>query len=151
MSRKKHPILKTTASIAGLAVLSVELLNRIFFSWMAGKSSLEEDDGAYYHWKLPRPSGIEIKNKKSDFLLKNGNTYYLFCFDLPMRADANVALNEKGDFSDTFALTETIQTVIWMDNGEPLNFVQEGSEVTVYTEPFCYGRNLVVRVAKITC
>ncbi len=51
MSRKKHPILKTTASIAGLAVLSVELLNRIFFSWMAGKSSLAEDDGEYYHWK----------------------------------------------------------------------------------------------------
>ncbi len=101
--------------------------------------------------RLPRPSGIEIKNKKSDFLLKNGNTYYFFCYDLPMRADANLALNEKGDISDTFALTETIQTVIWMDNGEPLNFVQEGSEVTVYTEPFCYGRNLVVRVAKITC
>ena len=101
--------------------------------------------------RLPRPSGIEIKNKENDFLLQNGNDYYLFCFDLPMRADANVSLNEKGDFSDTFDLAEPIRTVFWMDNGEAVNFVQEGSQVTVFTEPFCYGRNLVVRVAKISC
>lgn len=101
--------------------------------------------------RLPRPSGIEVKNKKKDFLLQNGKDYYLFCFDLPMRADANVSLNEKGDFSDVFDLAKPIQSVRWMDNGEPLHFVQEGSHVTVYTEPFCYGRNLVVRVAKITC
>ena len=99
----------------------------------------------------PRPAGIEIRNKEDDFLLREGNHYYLFCFHLPMRADGNVAPNEEGDFSDSFELPERIQSVIWMDNGEAVDFVQEGNSVTVHTVPYCYGRNLVVRVAKITC
>ena len=101
--------------------------------------------------RAPRPSGVAIQNKEDDFLLKDGNVYYLFCFDLPMRADANVAQNEEADFSDIFELPEQIASVTWMDNGEPVDYVQEGARVTIHTVPYCYGRNLVVRVAKIIC
>lgn len=51
MNRKKHPIMKITASAAGVAVVSVELINRFFFSWMAGRSSLSESGGKYHSWK----------------------------------------------------------------------------------------------------
>ncbi len=101
--------------------------------------------------RAPRPSGVAIQNKEDDFLLKDGNAYYLFCFDLPMRADANVAQNEEADFSDVFELPEQIVSVTWMDNGEPVDYAQEGAYVTIHTVPYCYGRNLVVRVAKIIC
>lgn len=108
---------------------------------------------AYYEEAIraPRPAGIEIRNKEEDFLLRNGNDYYLFCFHLPMRADENVAPNEEGDFSDVFVLPERIKSVTWMDNGNAVDFIQEGSNVTIHTAPYCYGRNLVVRVAKIVC
>lgn len=101
--------------------------------------------------RTPKPAGIEITNKEEDFLLKDENFYYLFCFRLPMRADANVAQNEEADFSDVFDLPDQIKSVAWMDNGEPVEYTQEGSHVTIHTVPYCYGRNLVVRVAKITC
>lgn len=99
--------------------------------------------------RAPRPSGIPVKNKEEDFLLKDGNNYYLFCFRLPMRADANVAQNEEADFSDQFELEDKITAITWMDNGETVAYEQAGSQVTVHTVPFSYGRNLVVRVAKI--
>ena len=101
--------------------------------------------------RAPRPSGITVKNKEKDFLLKDQEAYYLFCFDLPMRAYANVTPNEEADFSDVFELPEQIVSVTWMDNGEPVEYVQEGADVTIRTVPFCCGRNLVVRVAKIIC
>ncbi len=128
-----------------------------------GDGSLRPMDGAtlgivgewvaYYEEAIraPRPSGIPVANKEEDFLLRDGNDYYLFCFGLPMRADANVAQNEEADFSDRFELEEKIASITWMDNGKPVVYEQEGSQVIVHTVPFCYGRNLVVRVAKIVC
>lgn len=101
--------------------------------------------------RTPRPAGIEIEHSKGDFLLKDGNSYYLFCFGLPMRGDGNVAPDEEADFSDSFELPERIRSISWMDNGEAVDFVQEGGRVTVHTVPYRYGRNLVVRVAKIVC
>lgn len=101
--------------------------------------------------RAPRPAQIAVTNKEDDFLLQDGNQYYLFCFHLPMRGDANVAQGEEGDFSDIFELQKQIKSICWMDNGEAVDYEQEGSNVTVHTVPFCYGRNLVVRVAKITC
>ena len=76
--------------------------------------------------------------------------YYLFCCDLPMVADPNVALVQGADYTDVFTLDREIAEIVWMDNGEPLTFEQTGDRVCVHTEPFCYGRNLVIRVAKIT-
>lgn len=99
----------------------------------------------------PYPSDIEIVDKEKDFILKEGNTYYLFCYDLPMCADPNVALVSEATYFDQFQMDAKIKSITWMDNDESVDFSQEGNNVTVMTVPFNYGRNLVVRVAKIEC
>ena len=99
----------------------------------------------------PRPANIEVVSKSEDFLLKNGKNYYLFCFDLPTLGDGHVAIFEEKDYDDNFILEDKIISVTWLDNGEQVQFSQKGSQVSVHTVPFCYGRNLVVRVAKIAC
>lgn len=101
--------------------------------------------------RKPAPTGIEIEGKPDDFLLKHENQYYLFCCHLPMVADANVALVENTQYESKFRLADTIQSVTWMDNGESVQYTQNGDAVTIQTVPFTYGRNLVVRVAKIIC
>lgn len=100
---------------------------------------------------LPKPTGITINNKEKDFIVKNGNTYYLFCFGLPMISNSHVALYKEGHYEDSFKLSENIQSVNWLDTGKPLTFIQKGDDVTITTGPFEYGRNTVVRVAKIVC
>ena len=97
----------------------------------------------------PRPSDITVENKDCDFILQMDNVYYLFCCDLPMVADINVALVQGGDYTDVFTLDREITDITWLDNGEKLTYEQTGNRVCVHTEPFCYGRNLVIRVAKI--
>jgi hypothetical protein len=67
-----------------------------------------------------------------------------------MVADPNVALNSAANYESKFSLPEKISTICWLDNGKQLPFQQDGENVTVQTEPYRYGRSLVVRVAKIT-
>lgn len=101
--------------------------------------------------RKPEPSGIEIEGKTDDFILRDGKNYYLFCYNLPMCADLNVAKAAEADFHYKFQLGEKIQSVTWMDDGKEVPFDQDGDQVNVHTEVFQYGRNLVVRVAKIVC
>ncbi len=97
----------------------------------------------------PRPSGIEVENKTEDFLLVKDNTYYLFCDRLPMSADPNVARTQQSKYEDIFRLKKKIKKVTWLDNGEEVRFEQNKDYVIIKTVPYTYGRNLVVRVAKI--
>ena len=99
----------------------------------------------------PYPSGIEVENKEDDFILVRDNTYYLFCDKLPMSADPNVALKVQNAerFQDVFKLDKKIKKITWIDNGEEADFEQDGEKVVVKTKPYLYGRQLVVRVAKI--
>ena len=99
----------------------------------------------------PEPTDIVVERKPDDFVLKHGKNYYLFCYNLPMIADANVAIFENTTYDSVFQLKEKIQSVKWMDNSEDVAYKQDGEDVTITTVPFSYGRNLVVRVAKITC
>ena len=101
--------------------------------------------------RTPRPADIEIENKADDFILRDGKNYYLFCFKLPMRGDLNVAWYDDINYTDSFEIAEEIESVTWMDNGADVNFIKNGDKMSVYTEPFTYGRSLVVRVAKIVC
>ncbi len=101
--------------------------------------------------RKPRPTGIGIEGKPDDFILKYQNNYYLFCYNLPMCADFNVALYSEVDYDSKFQLNQKIYKATWMDNGAEVSFTQEGDQVTVTTEPFTYGRNLVVRIAKLVC
>ena len=101
--------------------------------------------------RKPLPCGIEVENKENDFLLKDGNTYYLFCYDIPMSADPNVGLQTETNYIEKFKLPDKITSVTWMDNNTPVEYTQDGNNVTVQTVPYQYGRDLVVRVAKIVC
>lgn len=101
--------------------------------------------------RAPRPTEIEIENKPKDFMLKNEETYYLFVHDLPMIADPNVALNREADYVEKFRFDQKIRDVRWLDNGQLVAFSQNGDQTVINTEPFRYGENLVVRVAKIKC
>lgn len=107
---------------------------------------------AYFEEALrkPAPTGIEVAGKSKDFILQDGCHYYLFCFDLPMVADPNVALNGETDYESRFRLPETIRSVCWLDNGVNVSYFQDGQDVMIQTEPYRYGRSLVVRVAKMT-
>jgi alpha-L-fucosidase len=98
----------------------------------------------------PEPVAVEVENKPKNFLLKKGNNYYLFLFDISMRGDGNVAINKEMILDNTFSLPETVQSVCWLDSGKPLQFTQTGDRVTVTAEPYRYGQSFVVRVAKIT-
>lgn len=99
----------------------------------------------------PRPTDIEIEGKEKDFVLQDGDTYYLFCYDLPMSFDENVALHTDGFYEDKFHFSPKVKEIKWMDNGENVSFEQNADELIIHTIPFHYGRNLVVRVAKIQC
>lgn len=101
--------------------------------------------------RKPLPCGIEIENKEKDFLLKDGKNYYLFCYDLPMSADPNVGLSMEANYIEKFMLADKITSVTWLDNQTPVEYTQDGEDVTVHTVPYQYGRDLVVRVAKIVC
>ncbi len=126
-----------------------------------GDGTLREMDAAIYHlmgeWVSlngeavyePHPCGIEVENKKEDFVLKKDGTYYLFCDHLPMEIDPNVGREEEADYRDVFRLDQKIRKITWLDNGENVEFEQKDGRVTVKTVPYTYGRQLVVRVAKI--
>lgn len=102
--------------------------------------------------RAPRPTDIVVQDKPRDFVLRDGNNYYLFCYDLPMTADINVELTGEGNlYVDRFAFTDKVKKITWLDNGAELKFEQSEDTLTVHTTPFVYGRQLVVRVAKIEC
>ena len=99
--------------------------------------------------RQPRPVDISIEGKPNDFLLRNGKTWYLFCKGLPMTADPNVQLGLDGNYDSRFPFPDKIRSATWLDNGESVPFTQAGGTVTLTTQPFGYGQNWVVRVAKL--
>lgn len=126
---------------------------------------LSEIDAAFYgmvgKWvslfdeaiRLPRPSGIEVESRGGrDFLLRHENDLYLFCFGLPMSADPNAArAKDEGRYEDIFALPEgkRIISAEWLDDSFPLEHELRDGKSVIKTLPYMYGRNYVVRVARI--
>lgn len=89
----------------------------------------------------PRPCGIVVESGEGrDFLLRDGNSLYLFCFGLKIGGEKR---------SDLFDLSEEVKSAVWMDTGAKIEFRQESGRVTLALDPYIYGRDLVVRVAKI--
>ncbi len=99
---------------------------------------------------LPRPSGIEIQGNEKDFILRGDGCYYLFVHDLPMIGDPNVQTSTVNNpYADKFELTEGVKSIKWLDSGEDVAYLTEGSTVTVCPTHQYYGESLVVKVAKI--
>ena len=101
--------------------------------------------------RKPRPTQIEVEGKPDDFLLQDGNNYYLFCTDLPMAGSLNVALAGEEKYQEIFTFEPQVKSITWMDNGQEVSYEHKEGKLVVATEPFEYGRSLVVRVAKIVC
>ena len=136
-------------NVGPMATGYISEIDQAFYN-MIGKWATIVDEAL----RTPRPTGIAVKNnvETRDFILKNDEAYYLFCFGLPTSSDPNVARMKNEDrYTDTFNLPEgeKISSVKWLDNGKDVSFEQNGSEVVIKTVPFFYGVNHVVRVAKI--
>ena len=129
-----------------------------------GNGYISEIDRAFYgmvgKWvgmfdeaiRKPRPSGIEVESCEGvDFLLRDGNDLYLFCFGLPMSADPNAARAKNMErYEDVFTLVgEKVISAEWLDNSAPLEFEEREDKTVIKTVPYICGRNYVVRVAKI--
>lgn len=97
----------------------------------------------------PRPSEIRVSGDHRDFVLQKGNIFYLFCFGLGMSADKNVALHTMKKKDICIVLPGKVCSAVWVDNNENVELKQENGCVHVRRTPFSYGRNLVVRIAKI--
>ena len=100
---------------------------------------------------LPRPCEVkEVLNKPRDFVLKADNTYYLFCYDLPMSADLNVQSLTNAHYLDEFVFDKKVKSITWLDDKKAtISCEQKDEKLSVYTSSFRYGAHYVVRVAKI--
>ena len=100
----------------------------------------------------PKPvAGVKCQNR--DFLLKNGNTYYYFVYDLGIsNGDPNVTVEIEGVGSrviDGFA--DEVVSASWLDDGGEVDFVQDTDKkmLAVKCIGFDYGMQTCVRVMKI--
>ena len=83
--------------------------------------------------------------------MEKDGAYYLFCYQLPMEANIDVALREEGNFIDTFPFDKKVKSITWLDEpNKELRYTEnEDGTLTVFSEHYRYGKHLVVRVAKI--
>ncbi len=100
----------------------------------------------------PRPCNIPVKSGSNNFLLKDGNNYYLFVLGLITWVSPNVTAEVHASLKNEFVLPEKVVSATWIDCGKAIEFTQDDDgKVTLTAEHFKYGSNYVVRVAKITC
>lgn len=94
-----------------------------------------------------------FKEGNKDFILRDVSdekTFYVFKHDLGIGGDPNVTLREGGIGHTVFDGFEyEPESVVWLDNGEPLAFEKNGSKLTVKCTNYKYGQNYCVRVAEI--
>ena len=90
---------------------------------------------------------------RRDFILRDvgdPDVAYLFCFAPGQSGDANVTLGDGQTGAVTYGrFDRTVESVVWMDNGEELAFRQQEDRLSVRLTAFPYGKNLCVRIAQI--
>ena len=87
-----------------------------------------------------------------DFILKgDDNTLYGFVYNLGGRGGEHVVVNLVGGLNRDFVLlnNETVKEAVWMDDGEKLEFTQDGNKLTIACTGYPYGTRYCVRVVKI--
>ncbi len=84
-----------------------------------------------------------------NFILRHEKTLYLFVFDPGRRGNENVTVGTSYSGSYAFGnVKDAVSSIQWMDNGEPLDFVQKGEMLCVDFSGQDYGKSFGVRVAK---
>lgn len=96
-----------------------------------------------------RPVGIQ--GEGDDFALAMDDEIYLFITDLTATSNTMVHTEgHRGAGKRQFAnVVGTFKEVTWLDNGQKLNFAQDGSTLTVDATAYPYGTNTVIRVARV--
>lgn len=88
-----------------------------------------------------------------DFVLrdvKDEKVFYAFKYDLGIGGDANVTIgNAKRGVTSFDGFPYEVESVHWMDNGQPLDFAKQGDCLTIACTGFPYGQNHCVRVCEI--
>jgi hypothetical protein len=129
-------------------------------AWSAAAVPIAEDMDAIGRWMKVFGDAVYngrpylVKAEEKDFVLKdviNEGIYYFFKHDLGIGGSENVVIRSDGDGSTVIdGFTLPVSGVEWMDNGEALDFVSDGSSLRVKCTSYPYGTSLTVRVAKIT-
>jgi alpha-L-fucosidase len=94
-----------------------------------------------------RPCGVLGDGK--NFALEADGKLYFFVHDLTISGNENVTVAGGGAGEKRFAgVKGKVKSVRWVDNGEELDFTQEGDEFKVNCTAYPYGTSLVVRIAE---
>lgn len=86
-----------------------------------------------------------------NFILKSvdGTKLYIFCFDIATKGDENVIAGGRNYKAYSFSrVQDSVKKIVWMDNGEELDFVQKNDMLCVDFTCFPYGSSFCVRVAE---
>ena len=97
-----------------------------------------------------RPHPATCANPKN-FVLKGDGCLYFFIENPGSSGNVNATIDAEGDGDFTFrGVTEAVESVQWMDNGEELTFQQTDKAFSLDATPFPYGTNTCIRIAKAT-
>ena len=90
---------------------------------------------------------------KKEFILrdvKDEKVFYAFKYNLGIGGNPNVTLENAGNNLMVFPGSYgEIESVKWMDNGQPLCFLQEEDKLSIACTNYRYGQSYCVRVAEI--
>jgi len=100
---------------------------------------------------LYRGVPVGITGEGRDFgLVVDGETLYLFVFDLTPTADTRHGVPARGPGSRSFAgVGGSWGEPRWLDNGEQLAMSRDGERLTIEATAYPYGTNTVVRVVRL--
>lgn len=92
-----------------------------------------------------------LKGENGVYSLDTDSYTDLYCPGIPLLGVKNV-VEETADFQSNMELDgaeKEAASIHWLDSGEELKFVQEGSRIHLNATGFPYGRDLIVRIARI--
>ncbi len=98
-----------------------------------------------------RPAGLVARGE--DFVLRAGEAWHYYLHDLPIHGNMHLSGGAPGHGLQTVAgELPPIRQVSWLDNGEPLEFVQDAARgmLTFRATPHPYGSQTVVRLAQFS-
>ena len=89
------------------------------------------------------------KGNKMNFILKGDKELYLYFFDIGIKGDDNVVEIKNDDGALTFEnVPDKVKSIEWLDNREQLEFIQDGTTLSVNATKYPYGMSTCVRVAR---
>ena len=94
-----------------------------------------------------RPCNIVGVDK--NFALNADGKIYLYVYKLGTKGDSNVVMGNFNGNTVFKNVQDKVKSIKWVDNGEKLDFRQDGNELYINCTPCDYGKSYVVRVAEL--